>query len=303
MSKFLTPPVWYDSNGNLVEILKGISQDGGVGIGESANAGSGAVVIGNNALATSATDNSNGSYRVWIGYTAAEQPTVDMKPVVIGTIREGIFSDYGNDQMTVSGSVLIGGNISYQFPILNINGSTIINSKISTTEDILQNVIAIGYQSGALGATSNYIQIGSSDKTYSAQIGDGKGLLRCRSLEVAPISYRISKYIDPATNPVTISYPDKLILEKNGIYGFVFLVNGGFQTIPIVFNGTKSDAVKTYFNLSYGDTSNDYTIVYGSVVWGETDIKLRCSPFTAKDGTFIKIYLSYIVYFGSYQDS
>lgn len=36
MSKFLTPPVWYDSEGNLVEILTRISRDGCVSIGEGA---------------------------------------------------------------------------------------------------------------------------------------------------------------------------------------------------------------------------------------------------------------------------
>ena len=36
MSKFLTPPVWYDSEGNLVEILTRITRDGCVSIGEGA---------------------------------------------------------------------------------------------------------------------------------------------------------------------------------------------------------------------------------------------------------------------------
>lgn len=175
MSKFLTPPVWYDESGNLVEILTGISKDGGVGIGKGVNAESGAVVIGNNALASNATQDLNGSYRVWIGYTAEEHPTVDMKPVVIGTIRGGSFSDYGPDSTTVSGSVLIGGNIHYEYPGLNINGSTIINSKVmisSTEENLLQNVIVIGCQSGGLGAISDYIQIGSSNKAYTFQVGN-----------------------------------------------------------------------------------------------------------------------------------
>lgn len=172
MSKFLTPPVWYDKNGNLVEILTGISKDGGVGIGEGANAESGAVIIGNGESSTSA---SNGDNRVWIGYTATEYPTVDMKPVVIGTIRSGSFSDYGSDSTTVSGSVLIGGSIYHNYPNLNINGSTIINSKVVMPigeKNLLQNVIAIGYQSGGLGATSNYIQIGSSDQGYTFKVGN-----------------------------------------------------------------------------------------------------------------------------------
>ena len=156
----------------MVEILKGISKVGGVGIGEGANAESGAVIIGNGESSTSA---SNGDNRVWIGYTASEYPTVDMKPVVIGTIRSGSFPDHGSDSTTVSGSVLIGGSICYNYPNLNINGSTIINSKVVMPigeENLLQNVIAIGYQSGGLGATSNYIQIGSSDQGYTFKVGN-----------------------------------------------------------------------------------------------------------------------------------
>ena len=278
MSKFLTPPVWYDSNGNLVEILEGTSGSNSVGIGKGANASDQDVAIGKGCQ--------SGGGGVAIGFSAS----VSNNSVVVGRSSS---SGYQGD--------IIVGNSS----TTDDSGDNIIlgnNSLTTGTDQNLAGNIIIG-NNIRLENTYNTIQIGSSNVTYSAQIGDGKGLLRCRSLEVAPISYKISTYIDPVKNPVTISYPDKLILEKNGIYGFVFLVNGGRQTIPIVFNGTKSDAVKTYFNLSYGDTSDDYTIVYGSVVWGETDIKLRCSPFTAKDGTFIKIYLSYIVYFGSYQDS
>ena len=277
MSKFLTPPVWYDSNGNLVEILTG----------EVAALPS---ITFTNSMAIGKRSVVTGSYSIAIGEGAH---TYEDNTIAIGY----------QSQSPAQGSIAIGSNtVAYSSATGAIGSIAIGNgSKVYGNGSI---AIGSGIQIGSDVQDLDYtIQIGSSNKTYSAQIGDGKGLLRCRSLEVAPISYEIGTYIDPVKNPVTISYPDKLILEKNGIYGFVFLVNGGRQTIPIVFNGTKSDAVKTYFNLSYGDTSDDYTIVYGSVVWGETDIKLRCSPFTAKDGTFIKIYLSYIVYFGSYQDS
>ena len=290
MSKFLTPPVWYDSNGNLVEILTGkIEYYGATRLTGSMSIGKDAYVGGNDSVAVGDSTIIHDAKTTAIGHNAVSRGNGN---IVIGYQAESVSGSGkgGNVAIGEKGKAYGDGSIAIgQNTVIYGDGSIAIGSgiKLGTDEAPLNNTI----------------QIGSSNVTYSAQIGDGKGLLRCRSLEVAPISYKISTYIDPAKNPVTISYPDKLILEKNGIYGFVFLVNGGRQTIPIVFNGTKSDAVKTYFNLSYGDTSDDYTIVYGSVVWGETDIKLRCSPFTAKDGTFIKIYLSYIVYFGSYQDS
>lgn len=112
-----------------MEILTGISKGGGVGIGEGANAESRAVIIGNSGPVT---DNSNGGDRVWIGYTATADPNVNMKSVVIGTVRGGQFDDrYGPDRTTVSNSVLIGGKMSRRDPSFSINGSTIINSYIN----------------------------------------------------------------------------------------------------------------------------------------------------------------------------
>lgn len=68
MSKFLTPPIWYDKNGNLNQMLTGyagapsdiaigsrsVASGGGVvAIGQGANAtGGGSVAIGNSALAS-----------------------------------------------------------------------------------------------------------------------------------------------------------------------------------------------------------------------------------------------------------
>lgn len=171
MSKFLTPPVWYDKSGNLVEILTGISKDGGVGIGEGANAESGAVVIGNSALSTS---DSNGGNRVWIGYTATGNAVTNMKSVVIGTIRTWSDDYSGKDGATVSNSVLIGGTISHQFPdYLSVNGSTIINSVMPDNgSGDFTDVIAIGFQSGDLVRQNDCIQIGSSDKEYIFKVGN-----------------------------------------------------------------------------------------------------------------------------------
>ena len=53
MSKFLTPPVWYDKNGNLNEMLTGEASGGGVAVGPVARAGSGGIAIGSNTQASS----------------------------------------------------------------------------------------------------------------------------------------------------------------------------------------------------------------------------------------------------------
>ena len=139
MSKFLTPPVWYDGRGNLVEILKEISVSDSVAMGEGANAsnesvaigagcqsGGGGVAIGFNAIA------SNNSVVVGCSSSSGHQGDIILGNNSLTT---------GTDQGT-AGNIIIGNNIS------------------------LEN-------------TYNTIQIGSSDKTYSAQIGDGNSTLKC----------------------------------------------------------------------------------------------------------------------------
>lgn len=49
MSKFLTPPVWYDKNGNLNDMLTGEASENGVAVGSGADATMGGVAVGYNA--------------------------------------------------------------------------------------------------------------------------------------------------------------------------------------------------------------------------------------------------------------
>ena len=49
MSKFLTPPVWYDKNGNLNDMLTGVASSYGVAVGSNADAIMGGVAVGYNA--------------------------------------------------------------------------------------------------------------------------------------------------------------------------------------------------------------------------------------------------------------
>lgn len=179
MSKFLTPPVWYDSNGNLVEILEGISQGGGVGIGENANAGSGAVVIGND---KSIGNIANGQNRVWIGHTSNQNVAIDeRKNVVIGLMTTGRTDPSGQwlDTLTFESpsSVIIGGNISggseATSPI--IADSVFINTNVqfSGNQFSSNGLIAIG--AGNFKPDNkrvHYVQIGSTDQKYEFAVGN-----------------------------------------------------------------------------------------------------------------------------------
>ena len=139
MSKFLTPPVWYDGRGNLVEILEGISGSNSVGIGKGANASDESVAIGAGCQ--------SGGGGVAIGFNAI----ASNNSVVVGRS-----SSSGHQ-----GDIILGNNSLTTGTDKNLAGNIIIGNNIS-----LEN-------------TYNTIQIGSSNATYSAQIGDGNSTLKC----------------------------------------------------------------------------------------------------------------------------
>ena len=179
MSKFLTPPVWYDSEGNLAEILTGISKDGGVGMGEGTNAGSGAVVIGND---KSIKNIANGQNRVWIGHTSNKNVAKDeRKNVVIGLMTTGRTDNSGQWLDTLAlespSSVIIGGNISGGTPELSpiVTDSVFINTNVqfSGSQPSSDGFIVIG--AGTFNPDNkrvHYVQIGSTDQSYTFAVGN-----------------------------------------------------------------------------------------------------------------------------------
>ena len=139
MSKFLTPPVWYDGRGNLVEILKEISVSDSVAMGEGANASNESVAIGAGCQ--------SGGGGVAIGFNAI----ASNNSVVVGRS-----SSSGHQ-----GDIILGNNSLTTGTDQNLAGNIIIGNNIR-----LEN-------------TYNAIQIGSSNVTCSAQIGDGNSTLKC----------------------------------------------------------------------------------------------------------------------------
>ena len=279
MPKFSTPPVWYDKNGNLVETLTGsVGRDPEVTITNSMAIGKDSIAAGSSSVAIGEGAGSYGRDAVAIGYSS---------------------------QTPSSGSIAIGSNtVAAHDNSYNSRGSIAIGNNSQVVGDgsiVIGSGIMLGDEEGPINDT---IQIGSFDKTYSAQIGDGNGVLKCKASkaseasEIAPISYRINQNF--STGSSSISYPNGFILKKNGIYAFIFTVNGGYQTIPIVFNGTKSETIATYFNLSYGVTEGKKTIIYGSVLWENSSIMIQVTPIATPDATVIKVSLAYIVYLGSF---
>lgn len=188
MSKFLTPPVWYDENGNLVEILTGnISSESGTALGK------GSFVTGHCSVAIGRLAQSSGDDTIIIGYNS-NCPS-GQGNIVIGTGSKASHLDSDTDASTVIGnySEVIGpGNIAIGESITmgNDNFDSIENIAIGGNSVIQGgNCIAIGSNSTVYGSdciaiggqiqlgtsesyASNTIQIGATDKPYTFKVGN-----------------------------------------------------------------------------------------------------------------------------------
>lgn len=138
MSTFLTPPVWYDQNGNLNKMLTGYATTStDIAIGSGTEASDGGIAIGSSG--TTARDGG-----IAIGNSSSEDG---------GIAIEG----------SANGGIAIGGNSSGGIAIgRNSNAGAL-------------GCIAIG--NNASVSTPNTIQLGNNNTAYTLNIGNGKGTL------------------------------------------------------------------------------------------------------------------------------
>lgn len=158
MSKFLTPPVWYDSNGNLVEILTGsveyygatrltgsmaIGKDAYVGGNDSVAVGDSTIIHDERTTAIGHNAVSRGNGNIVIGYQAESVSESKSGNVAIGE-KSKVYGD---------GSIAIGEN-----SLVKGNGSIAIGSGITLGTDE--------------SPVSDTIQIGATGKPYTFQVGN-----------------------------------------------------------------------------------------------------------------------------------
>lgn len=156
MSKFLTPPVWYDKNGNVNEMLNGNiigGVDGGIPIGEAASvSGDKGIAIGQEA----STISPNG---IAIGADAKVNSPNGI--AIRGTVS-----------LSSNNGVAIGGTVNMESPNGIAIGGTVSGA----------NGIAIGQ--GANVSTQNTIQLGENNTAYTLKVGNGTGTINGVSLSV-----------------------------------------------------------------------------------------------------------------------
>lgn len=163
MSKFLTPPVWYDGNGTLNDMLTGISiEEGNVVIGSSAESGANvfnSVIISGSAVGTQSAPTSN-AIVAGVGASASGAGVVAIgagsSATAEGAVASGLSAKAKN-----TGAIAIGRN----------------------AEAEASGAIAIG--DGASAPSQNTIQLGNNSTAYTLNIGNGNASIG--NFKITPI--------------------------------------------------------------------------------------------------------------------
>lgn len=204
MSKFLTPPVWYDKNGEENQSLVNY-----------ANAGvSGPTNIAFGLDAKSGTDNDSHSC-IAVGYQATATGQ--------GAIAVGSYDSNGNPATPSTGASAIGpGTIAIGGGASATDGSLAIGDSASAN---VPDSIAIG---GSATAGSHQIQLGGNNNLFNLTVGDGTGALGIGSI-------KFEKMTKSSETTVPISSP--------GVY-LCCATNKGLSEMAIIFiENTHTDSV------------------------------------------------------------
>ena len=146
MSKFLTPPVWYDKNGNLNNMLTGEASGNGVAVGPVTTATSKGVAVGYNA----------GAYNE--GVAVGTYSTAD------NGIAVGTYADADN-------GIAIGPHAAAYSNGIAVGGSA-AEGGIAIGGEAAGNGITIGGT-----AAANKVQLGNTSTAYDLTVGNGSGTL------------------------------------------------------------------------------------------------------------------------------
>lgn len=145
MSKFLTPPVWYDKNGSEINIFNNTTYPG---------------VVENTAIGTSAIAGGEGfSYGSAVAVGSQAQAKASLS-IAIGSYNDDNFQTV---QALATGSIAIGGGAK-------ANAGSTDGIAIGSRATSEQGGIAIG---GGASATGNQIQLGNPNLRYDLKIGNG----------------------------------------------------------------------------------------------------------------------------------
>ena len=216
MSTFLTPPVWYDKNGNLIEMLTGTVMPAGDGL-ISTN-----LAIGKSSVAgTRNQDTSGDATAVGFGASAYDYATALGSGAFADSI-EGIAIGHlanvtGGSGISIAAEVVGNG--------IGIKGS-VTGSGIGIGGNANGNGIGIGGN-----ATEGKIQLGNSSLTYELTVGNGRMSLNIGSTDQ-------SNWISATSNGIS----QGLYLVRYGIGNYIDLV---YLMAPIAVTGIGGESAYT----------------------------------------------------------
>lgn len=241
MSKFLTPPVWYDKNGNLNEMLTGnTATSSDIAIGSGAKASDGGIAIGG----------------------------------TVGNKAYGGIAIGGTIEDNASGGVVIGNGakVSNNGGIaIGVGAHAIAASTIQLGHNDITYTLNIGNGTGAingvrLSASGGVIQLGNNNTAYTLNVGNGTGTSKIGALnfnEVASTDIQSNGlYLCTATKTQTVSSEtttfgfsaflwietskSTVVSTTDGSVTFTYNKPEGQPNWAIRVSGADSDTLKCY---------------------------------------------------------
>ncbi len=245
MSKFLTPPVWYDKNGNLIEMLSGTAMPAGNGsdltnlaIGKSSEAG---------------TPNQNVSmFGTAVGYNAKAYDN----STALGSsanAKSGIAIGFNTN--ATGGGIAIGGNAT--------------GGGIGIGGNATGGGIGIGGN-----ATANQIQLGNNDTAYTLSVGNGRMSLNIGSTDQSNwisatsngisqglylVRYGVGQYINTVylMAPITVTVPTEGDITHDWYFPFATDPSGIFYYLKV--DKTSSASALSITPVYYNKSTSAFT--------------------------------------------
>ena len=194
MSKFLTPPVWYDKNGNLNDMLTGEASGDGVAVGSATIAYNKGVAIGSNAQAGG--DASSG------GIAIGSSADASSGGIAIGSNADAASPD----------TIQLGDNTgAFTLGVGNGNGTLKIGDIMFRKKKISNNRVGIGSPGVYLCCTTTGPELSATSDVAICFINDINKPASVLSSSAGSCSYANgTQFIVPGTN-FTIKYCFKIV--------------------------------------------------------------------------------------------
>lgn len=289
MSKFLTPPVWYDKNGSEINIFNNTTYPG---------------VVENTAIGTSAIAGGEGvSYGSAVAVGSQAQAKASLS-IAIGSYNDDNFQTV---QALANGSIAIGGGAK-------ANADSTDGIAIGSRATSGQGGIAIG--AGA-SATANQIQLGNPNLRYDLKIGNGiNGTVNgvdfssvfktVGAVKMASEAFTIYNKTSTENESNVVNFSG---LEHTGKYliviRYAFQTKGGLTREPegsafIIINQNYPKDTVTYGGLSAGYTNGQMAFVFPKytktdTVTGTLRMQICSSTGNISDDNKIDIIMAYAI--------